>query len=512
MHSLPIWMDLDNVHVASPCEADWDGMEGTDTVRFCGECRKNVYNLSEMTRSEAADVIREHEGRLCVRFFRRQDGTLLTQDCPVGLRALRRRLARRLAAVAAMFAAILFGRGHGWRPAWGEEPVPVPVGPAIAGGLRPLEAQPLIDIAPVAIPRMVRNPSAELAAPPLYQLDLSRPDDRWQVTRDGRQNAEGMALMAAGRLHDDQATLTLKNLPQHRRLHVQCDVRLLGSWDGDSDGVGPDTFSIILGDGRQLLSASFADRVRNQGQLQSFPDLVGKARHGAGSGFAEMKNPSIPAPSEMTYQLDFTFPHQEGEVRIAFVGRPTEPAAEARNADNESWGLAGVRVFALADSSESLDQKTVTALVTQLESPNPVEAHRSLWRLAGAGPDVVPLLERMFPAAASALSEQQFTQLVAQLDEDAFARREAAMDALRRVPAEQRKLLLHAALNRQLSPEQQLRLEKLVAEMQPDSDAARRALRTSRLLHLLHVIGTDDARKLADRLTPAECRLESARK
>ena len=41
---------LEDVRVASPCNASWDAMKGDDRVRFCGECQKNVYNLSAMTR------------------------------------------------------------------------------------------------------------------------------------------------------------------------------------------------------------------------------------------------------------------------------------------------------------------------------------------------------------------------------------------------------------------------------------------------------------------------------
>ena len=31
-------------------------------------------------------MVQATQGRLCVRFYRRADGTVLTQDCPVGLR------------------------------------------------------------------------------------------------------------------------------------------------------------------------------------------------------------------------------------------------------------------------------------------------------------------------------------------------------------------------------------------------------------------------------------------
>jgi hypothetical protein len=46
-----------------------------------------------MSRQEAEDLITKTEGRLCVRFYRRADGSVLTQNCPVGLKALKRRVA-----------------------------------------------------------------------------------------------------------------------------------------------------------------------------------------------------------------------------------------------------------------------------------------------------------------------------------------------------------------------------------------------------------------------------------
>ena len=94
---------LDRISVAAPCHADWESMSGTDRVRHCGQCDKNVYNISAISRQEAEDLIRENEGRLCVRFYRRADGTVLTQNCPVGLRAIGRRISR--VAGAAMSAA-----------------------------------------------------------------------------------------------------------------------------------------------------------------------------------------------------------------------------------------------------------------------------------------------------------------------------------------------------------------------------------------------------------------------
>ena len=83
---------LEQVQVAAPCKADWEQMIGSERMRFCGACNLNVYNLSGMTRSEAESLIARNEGRLCVRFYRRRDGSIITKDCPVGLRAIQRRV------------------------------------------------------------------------------------------------------------------------------------------------------------------------------------------------------------------------------------------------------------------------------------------------------------------------------------------------------------------------------------------------------------------------------------
>src|SRR6266436_4750754 len=71
-------------------------MTGDERVRFCEECGKHVYNLSAMTARDAESLLVETEGRICTRFYRRPDGKILTEDCPVGLRAKAARVRRRL--------------------------------------------------------------------------------------------------------------------------------------------------------------------------------------------------------------------------------------------------------------------------------------------------------------------------------------------------------------------------------------------------------------------------------
>jgi len=85
---------LENLKIASPCHSDWDKMQGDDRVRFCGDCQKTVYNVSAMTRRQAETFLRQNTAGICTKIYRRADGTILTEDCPVGLAAIRRRMAR----------------------------------------------------------------------------------------------------------------------------------------------------------------------------------------------------------------------------------------------------------------------------------------------------------------------------------------------------------------------------------------------------------------------------------
>jgi hypothetical protein len=107
-------------------------MAGDDRVRFCSECRKNVYNLSAMTGVEAEALLIRHEGQICKRFYRREDGAVLTADRLVASgRRLRRAVAlgamggSLVAAVAAVGGCnITISPGPNAEPAAGADPSP----------------------------------------------------------------------------------------------------------------------------------------------------------------------------------------------------------------------------------------------------------------------------------------------------------------------------------------------------------------------------------------------------
>jgi len=98
---------LDVIQVPKPCPADWNGMRGNDRVRFCKLCNLNVYNLSAMSREQAEDLVNASEGRMCVSFYRRADGTVITSDCGGGLRLATRRAWTFASAAVATIACVL---------------------------------------------------------------------------------------------------------------------------------------------------------------------------------------------------------------------------------------------------------------------------------------------------------------------------------------------------------------------------------------------------------------------
>jgi TonB family protein len=105
---------LSRIEIAKPCKADWESMTGDERERACQLCRLNVYNISTMTTKEAESFLQERlpQGRVCVRLYRRFDGTIITDNCPKGLRAARdaaKQIVRRVAAAASLLLAFLVG-------------------------------------------------------------------------------------------------------------------------------------------------------------------------------------------------------------------------------------------------------------------------------------------------------------------------------------------------------------------------------------------------------------------
>ena len=99
--------ELERVVVAAPCPISWETMPGNERVRYCSSCSKNVYNISDMSSKEAEQFLQENGSSQCIRLFRRQDGKVMTDNCPIGLRAIRNKCRMAMKVLAGFAASFL---------------------------------------------------------------------------------------------------------------------------------------------------------------------------------------------------------------------------------------------------------------------------------------------------------------------------------------------------------------------------------------------------------------------
>lgn len=158
---------LDQLTIASPCTANWDEMEGDERSRFCNQCQLNVYNLAGMPRKEAEKLLEDKEGRLCVRYYRREDGTVMTKDCPIGLRALRFKMVK-LAGLTAATVLGLVTMVFGGQAVAEDKTMPCPTGPQyLTGSPAPYPLMgSIVEMGDVAGPRPIMGEAVAIPQPP----------------------------------------------------------------------------------------------------------------------------------------------------------------------------------------------------------------------------------------------------------------------------------------------------------------------------------------------------------
>ncbi len=91
--------EADRIVIENPCSLTWTALEGDDKIRFCQSCKKNVYNLSNLSADELAATLakRKNEGA-CVLMYRRADGKVVLDNCPGLLKPARNYIRAHLAA------------------------------------------------------------------------------------------------------------------------------------------------------------------------------------------------------------------------------------------------------------------------------------------------------------------------------------------------------------------------------------------------------------------------------
>jgi hypothetical protein len=109
------------LRLASPCAADFEAMNGDMRRRHCSQCRREVHDLSAMSRTDAEALLREAGGELCVRFQERPDGTVQTLEPPPRVpvcQRLGRWWARAVGIAAGVVGLATACQSHGHADAW----------------------------------------------------------------------------------------------------------------------------------------------------------------------------------------------------------------------------------------------------------------------------------------------------------------------------------------------------------------------------------------------------------
>ena len=156
---------LNGLRIASPCEVPWSAMHGDDRVRHCAQCDRKVYDVARLSAEEAVALLQADDRPPCFQLWRRADGTVITADCPLGVRRLKH---RRRATLAVALTSLLAACG---RPST-EGSAPPPIQPTVLGGLVQMDLHDLspTDVRPKPKPPRHVLKDKVVGTPPTCQI------------------------------------------------------------------------------------------------------------------------------------------------------------------------------------------------------------------------------------------------------------------------------------------------------------------------------------------------------
>jgi hypothetical protein len=83
MHPRSLLRQLTRLPLDKPCDSSWESMVGSDKVRRCGACDRDVYSLSDMSELEAElRLLNAGDAVPCIRYARDRDGLVAHRPAP----------------------------------------------------------------------------------------------------------------------------------------------------------------------------------------------------------------------------------------------------------------------------------------------------------------------------------------------------------------------------------------------------------------------------------------------
>jgi hypothetical protein len=167
MHPRSLLRQLTRIPLEKPCDSSWESMVGTEKVRHCPSCDRDVYSLSDMTELEAElRLLNAADAVPCIRYARNLDGSVLHLAEP-RRPYLSSPSARALVVASALGSGLVAGDAVAQQKDKAAEPVQC----VMLSGLEP--AAPAAPAAGAAAPAPAAAAPAPAAAPPPPPIPLA---------------------------------------------------------------------------------------------------------------------------------------------------------------------------------------------------------------------------------------------------------------------------------------------------------------------------------------------------
>ncbi len=308
-----------------------------------------------------------------------------------------------------------------------------------------------------------------------------------------------------GRFSEDQnAALTLTDLPKHTRLRVTFDLHIIQTWDGENTTWGPDRW-IASVDGRELIRTSFSNADWNNYQyFQNFPGLLASERFNHRTGADRIDtlnfentdegNERLPL-RDATYQLRMTIAHSADTAELVFRGSGLQELSD------ESWGIDNIRVEVLSDDDiEPLTDEQWQRISRDLSGTDPRKIYDACWLLIEQGDAGLNRIDEMLTGREDSRNarRQHIQQLIDQLNAPDYETREQAMSDLQsqwRLEPD----LLTAAAEQPASAEAEWRINQVLhSKERSNTRIDPSTLKVMRMHRVLELIDTPRAKEMLE--------------
>ena len=254
-------------------------------------------------------------------------------------------------------------------------------------------------------PRALGHRADTSHLPLVYASDFSQgAGDAWDVNEtDITPNGEPFL----GPFANQTASMTVSQLPPHARLKISFDLFIIATWDGNDRSaadngqpIGPDFFTLSLANGPTLLRSTFSvmsdrDHLSPIASEQTYPAPIPSTPNHSGDGASAINSlgfvhrfaSGTVLPMDGRYAMSFTLPHTADVVTLDFA------AMNLQGVQDESWGVANVKVEALP-AGESVDDASIATRLATATGPDPAAAQRAFWSLVADGDATVAYLSK----------------------------------------------------------------------------------------------------------------------